>query len=192
MSQQSARRTDPRTPRMHAGSRFGDLLVGIRTDDELRWFFNDAEIEMGQPSVLAAAFSGRGSGSLEVSEDHAEARHSAGKIKDRLQNIGVREWRVLEALYTDRIWPGTLVRRLGPVVGVVEGLVGVRAQYLHEHKAQLTTAPSTTAWLEELVVRCSRDLVAWRKDAFLACERALEAYELARGRHTSVVPQEDR
>jgi hypothetical protein len=190
MNQQSARKVGRRTGRMHAGSRFGDVLVGIRTDEELSWFFNDAGTEMGLPSILAAADTGRGAGSLEVTEANLEARHAAHKIRDRLEIIGLRNERVLETLYTDRIWPGTLVRRFGPVVGVVEGLVAVRCQYLHARLAQRTKARSTRAWLEELVARCSKDLVAWRIDAFRAVEQAVKAYERALGKDASVVPSE--
>ncbi len=191
MIRPSARKTSNRTPRMHAGSRFGDVVVSLQVDHELRWLYNDAPAEMGQPSILAAAFSGRGSGSLEITEARLEARHAARRIWDRLGSIGGRDERVLETLYTDRIWPGTLVRRFGPVVGVVEGLVGVRAEYLHAHLAHRTTATSTTGWLEELVARCSKDLVAWRKEAFRAVEQALAAYERTRTRPESVVPPED-
>jgi len=176
---------------MHAGSRFGDVFVGIRADEELSWLFNDAGTEMGMQSTLAAAGTGRGAGSLEVTEGNLEARHAAHKILDRLEIIGLRNERVLETLYADRIWPGTLVRRFGPVVGVVEGLVAVRAAFLHARLAQRTKAKSTTAWLEELVAQCSKDLVVWRCDAFRAVEQAVKAYEHARGKDDSVVPPEE-
>ena len=190
MNQQSARKVGRRTGRMHAGSRFGDVFVGIRTDEELSWFFNDAGTEMGMQSILAAAGTGRGAGSLAVTEANLEAQHAAHKVRDRLESIGLRNERVLETLYTDRIWPGTLGRRFGPVVGVVEGLVAVRCQYLHARLAQRTKARSTRAWLEELVARCSKDLGAWRIDAFRAVEQAVKAYEQARGKDDSVVPPE--
>ena len=162
-----------------------------QVDHELRWLYNDAPAEMGQPSSLAAAFSGRGSGTLEITEANLEARHAARRIWDRLGSIGGRDERVLETLYTDRVWPGTLVRRFGPVVGVVEGLVGVRAEYLHAHLERRTTATDTTGWLEELVARCSKDLVAWRREAVRAVEQALVAYERTRTQPESVVPPEE-
>jgi hypothetical protein len=56
--------------------------------------------------------------------------------------------------------------------------------------SQLTTAPSTSAWLEDLVAKCSKDLVAWRQDAFLAVERSIKAYERTRDDWSSVVPQD--
>ena len=124
----TARKASNRTPRIHAGCRFGHVVVGLQVD--------------------------------------------------------------YEHLYTDRDWPEPLVHRFGPAVGVVEGLVDVRASYLHARMEKRTSAPSTTAWLEELVARRSRDLVAWRKAAFDAVEQALEAYERAGNGEAIVVPQE--
>jgi hypothetical protein len=83
------------------------------------------------------------------------------------------------------------LRRLGPVVGVVEGLVGVPAEHLHAHRAHRARATSTSGWLEELVARCSKDLVAWRKEAFCAVEQALAVFEPTRSQPESVVPPEE-
>ena len=154
MNQQSAPNAGTRTARMHAGSRFGDVLVGLQVDSELRWYFNDAAAETRQPSSLSAAYTGRGSGSVAVFESNVEAGHAARKISDRLESIGAR------------------------------------AAYLHAHMTRRTSAPSTTAWLEELVAKCSKDLVGWRCDAFRALEQAVKAYEQARGKDDSVVPPE--
>ncbi len=73
----------------------------------------------------------------------------------------------------------------------VEGLVGVRAEYLRAHMAHRASATSTTEWLEELAARRSKDLVAWRKEAFGAAEQALTAYERTRSEAESVVPPEE-
>jgi hypothetical protein len=67
-----------------------------------------------------------------------------------------------------------------------------RGPYLHARMVQRTSATSTTAWLEELVAACSKDLVAWRKEALHAVEQAIKAYERARGEGQSVVPPEER
>jgi hypothetical protein len=83
------------------------------------------------------------------------------------------------------------VRRFGPLVGVVEGLVVVHAEYLHAHMTQRAAAASTTAWLEEPVARCSKDLAAERIDAFGAVVQSVEAYEQGRGKDGSVVPPEE-
>jgi hypothetical protein len=190
--QKSARKADTPTAGMHAGRRFGDVLVGMQADEELAWFFNVAGTQMVQPSILASAFTGRSPGSVEVFEARVEALHAARKIWRRLENIGAREARVLETVYSERAWPGTLVRRFGPLAGVVEGLVGVRAEYLHARMSDRTAATSTAAWLEELVGRCSKELFVWRKQGVRAREQAVKAYERARGKGPSVVPPEDR
>ena len=57
--QESARKADTPTAGMHAGRRFGDVLVGMQADEELAWFFNVAGTQMVQPSTLASAFTGR-------------------------------------------------------------------------------------------------------------------------------------
>ena len=59
---------------------------------------------------------------------------------------------------------------------VVEGLVGLRTEYLHAHMAHRASATSTSGRFEELVARCSKDLVAWRKDPVRAVEQALAAF----------------
>jgi hypothetical protein len=68
----------------------------------------------------------------------------------------------------------------------------VSAEHLGQRMLGLTTAASTTAWLEELVAARSEELRGWREDADAACGRALAAYQRARGKGPSVVPTEDR
>jgi hypothetical protein len=78
-----------------------------------------------------------------------------------------------------------------PVVGVVEGLVGVPAQHLHAHMAHRASGSSTSGWFEELVAQCSKDLVAWRKEAFRAVAHALAAFERTLSQPESVVLSEE-
>jgi hypothetical protein len=87
--------------------------------------------------------------------------------------------------------PAGELRRFGPVVGVVEGLVGVPAEHLHGHMAHRASATGTSGWLEGLVARCSKDLVPWRKEALRTVERALAAFDRARSQLGSVVPPEE-
>ena len=91
---------------------------------------------------------------------------------------------MLEALNTERRWPGSVVRRFGHLVGVVEAMVGVRAAYFAALLKQRTTAKTTVARLEELVA-------AWREDAAIAYGKALSAYQRARGDKGSVVPKDE-
>jgi len=191
MIQQTAGKSESsRTAGMHPGRRFGEVVVGMPADEELTWFFNDSGTEIRQPSSLAAASMRRNPFGMDGVMERADAFHAASKIWDRLQRIEPRESRVLETLYTDRIWPGRLVRRFGPVVGVVEGLVCVRAEHLGARMQGRTAAKTTCAWLEELVGRCSKDVALWRLEALRASEQALGACERARGDGPSVVPQD--
>jgi len=191
MNEQVARKAETRTAGLHAGHRFGEVVVGAAADEELTWFFNDAGTECTHRSRLAAALDRHRPNTAAALVNCAEAIHQARKISDRLESLTPRDAHVLRLLYTDRVWPGPLVKRFGPVVGVVEGLVRVRADYVTARMEQRTTTTSTTAWLEELVGRCCKDLAVWRRDALAACEQAVAAYEKARGDDPSVVPQEE-
>src|SRR5271169_995589 len=127
MREQVARKAETRTAGLHPGRRFGAVVVSQAADEELTWFFNDSGTEATQKSHLAAAFDRHRPNTLAAFVDCVEAMHAARKIWDRLESLEPREAHALETLYTDRIWPGPLVRRFGPIIGVVEGLVRVRA-----------------------------------------------------------------
>ena len=121
--EQSARTSGRRSVGMHVGRRFGDVLVCLEADEELTWFFNQAGEQIEQPSIQGAVPDGLSPCSLEAVEARADALHAGFKIWGRMQNIGAREARVLEALYTELTWPWVLTRRLGHLVGVVEWLL---------------------------------------------------------------------
>jgi hypothetical protein len=190
--EQSARTSGRRPVGMHAGRRFGDVLVSPEADDELTWFFNEAGEQIEPPSIQGILLDGRHPGHPWLLEARAEALHAGRKIWGRMQNIGAREGAVLEALYTERVWPRALVRKLGHLTGVVEATPRVRAEHLGQRMLGRTAAATTTEWLEALVAARSEELRGWRDDALDASGRALSAYERARGKGPSVVPQEDR
>ena len=99
---------------------------------------------------------------------------------------------VLSALYTERPWPWVLTRRLQHLVGVVESMPGVRAEYFGAYHTGRTKATSPIAWLTELAVSDVEQLSAWRKQALRECERAVAAYQRTRGDGPSVAPKEPR
>ncbi|HEX8794063.1 MAG TPA: hypothetical protein VF765_24140 [Polyangiaceae bacterium] len=177
---------------MHAGRRFGDVVPSRAADAELTWFFNDAAMEIDQPSVQGALFEDKRPGSAEALDARADALHAGRKIWERLQQIGERECSVLAALYTGECWPRTLARKLVHLAGVVEAMPSVRADYLRAHMQGRTTAANTTQWLDELAEHGPEQLDAWRAQALRACAQALAAYERVRGRTGSVVPEEER
>jgi hypothetical protein len=188
---QSARKEDNRSPWLHAGRRFGDVLVGMDADHELNWMFNRAGEQIEQPSNMSGANDGWDACGLDAAVGRADALHAARKIWGRLQQVGARQLSVLEALYTERAWPSALSRGLGYMIGVVEAMPGVRTEYLVARILESTRATSTTAWLEELVVQSPEVVDAWREEGVRACERALSAYQKARGNGPCVVSKEE-
>jgi len=187
----SARTVGNEREYMHAGRRFGDVVVGGALDHELAWFFNTAESAMELPSVQGQLLAGRQPGSVGALLSRVEATHAARKICERLKSLDVRDALVLAALYTERRWPRALVHKLQHLAGVVESLPGVRAQHLGERETGRTRATSTTAWLDELVADRPEQAVMWREEAGRACARAVSAYQQVRGDDESVVPEED-
>jgi len=186
----TARIVDNEREHMHAGRRFGDVIVGAAADHELTWFFNEAELAMELPSVQGQLLAGRQPGSVGALLSRVEARHATRRICERLKRLDARDALVLEALYTERRWPREMVRKLQHLAGVVESLPGLRAAYLGERMRGRTHATSTTEWLEELVVADPDHAVAWREEAGRACARAVSAYSQVRGDDESVVPEE--
>ena len=118
-----------------------------------------------------------------MTQQHADAEQAGPRTPGL--HLGRRFGEVV-----DRVWPLSLVRRFGPIVGVVEGLVDVRAEYLRAWHQGRTFTRCATDWLEELVAYRSEELAYWRKYALERCEQAVGAYELVRGEEPSVVPTE--
>ena len=176
---------------MHLGRRFGDVTPSREADEELAWFCNEAFSAIEPQCAHEGMLGGREPGNPQVVLARAEAIHAARKIWERLQRMGPRAANVVEALYTERVWPGALARRLGHLVGVVEGNPRVRAEWLIAREQGRTAATSTVAWLEELVAARSTEVGEWREQAVDACARALTEYEGVRGDEESVVPKED-
>lgn len=170
---------------------FGDVRPSPQAQDELRWFFNQAEREIDEPSSFCALVAGSTASSTALAERRQEAMHAAGTINRRLQSLGVSDALMLSGLYTERAWPKHMERVLGRLAGAVEASPTVRAQYLRALIGAQTRTKSVEAWLEELIERGGPASVEdWRREARLACAIASHAYELARGEGPSVVPAE--
>jgi hypothetical protein len=165
------------------------LAPSKAADEELFWFFNEAEAEVDQPSNFCAMLAGMSPDSLEAVERRAEALHSAGKIRTRLQAIPPGDARMLESLYRERAWPEAVEKALGVFTGPVEALPIVRAEYLRALVGARTRAKSVTAWLAELVAAKGEAPGIWLPEAELVCAMAIAAYERARGKGPSVVPE---
>ena len=176
---------------LHLDRRFGDVLVSTEADEELTWFFNVALAQIEQPSNQATAWGGERPGTLAAFERRAEALHAARKIWERLRQMGHGDAHALRALYTERPWPRALLRRFGHLVAVVAWLPAVRDAHLGARRRGTTDLDNVTAWLEERLAAKSDDLAVWREQALRTCERAVAAYERARGSGPSVTPKEE-
>lgn len=175
------------------GSRyqFGDVSPSAAAESELRWFFNEAESEVDQPSNFEGLVAGASRTSLEEVERRAEALHSAGKIRDRLRAVPLSCARTLEALFRERAWPPRVEEALGVLAGPVAAMPVVLAEHLRALAACRTSARTVAAWMEERVAADPAALAPWRPEAEMWCRIAVTAYERARGRGPSVVPQEE-
>jgi hypothetical protein len=161
-----------------------------RAIQELTWFFNEAEIAIGQPSLHAALVACAPPSSVDEAEARVEALHAARKIARRLATLPVADVRVLDAYCTERPWPAALEGVLHGLVGVVEAMPAVRAEHLTARARGQTRTPDVTRWLRQLVAERSPLLKAWREQAEEARSRALAAYERARGTGPSLVPED--
>jgi hypothetical protein len=176
-----------RRARLHVGN----VSPSAAADEELWWFFNEAESEVDVPSHFCALVAGVPPGSLEAMERRAEALHSAGKIRARLEAVSVTDARMLEALYRERPWPWRVERALEVLAGPVEALAVVRAEHLRAIVRMQTETKTVTAWLDELLAAKRGALAPWRQEAERSCQIALTAYERMRGKGPSVVPTEE-
>ena len=177
-----------RRARLHVGN----VSPSAAADEELRWFFNEAESAVDVPSNFMGLLAGASPTSLEAVERRAEAIHAAGKIRARLQSVPVTDARMLEALYTERPWPQLVEEALGVLAGPVAALPVVRAEHLRALIGARTRQKTLVAWLEELVAADRAALAPWRPEAERSCRMAVTAYERTRGHGPCVVPEEER
>lgn len=165
------------------------MSPGEAADEELRWFFNEAEAACEQPSNFVGLLAGMSPTSLAAVEERAEAMHAAGKIRKWLDAASTTDVLMLEGLYRERVWPKALTKVLGPLVGAVAAWPTVRVQHLRGRACGRTEARTVAEWLEETAKEKPHLLKGWRKEVELACAIAVRAYERARGeRRPSVVP----
>ncbi|MGH7295115.1 MAG: hypothetical protein ACRELB_09290 [Polyangiaceae bacterium] len=172
--------------------RFGGVAPSLAAVEELWWFFNEALIDVEQPSSYEGLLTGDSPVSAAAVERRAEAVHGAWTIHGWLQKLRVFHARMLEALFTERPWPERVEAALGILTGPVESLPLVRAEHLTAIARGQTTMKTVTSWLDErLAWGGERALAAWRREAEMRCATAVLAYELARGNRSSVSPASD-
>jgi hypothetical protein len=160
-------------------------------DEELSWFFNEAEMAIDVPSNYCVLLSGVSPTDLPEVERRAEALHAAGKIRARIESLNSGDAVLLAGLYVKRSFTLALRKTLGRMAGAVEALPIVRTEHLFALARGRTAKRRAFDWLDELAQRQDPTLRVWRRESRGACAVAIRAYELARGSGPSVVPHDD-
>jgi hypothetical protein len=160
------------------------LRPKVSLDDELDWFFNRAECDMGNQSNYLAMLGRHGPGSLMPSpEDAAEAAHRARRIRGWLRAMASSDAGVLQCAYELRDWPVALWDALGRLTGVVVRLACALDGVLEDRKALQVIEMARADWLAEQTAHAAIDttLIRLRREAQARFARAHEAYTVVRG-----------
>jgi hypothetical protein len=141
---------------------------------------------------LYARVAGCGVETLDEIERRIEARHSAGKIYDRLMRVSATDRLVLSGLFLERYWSDALEAALpAGLAGAAAVLPRIRTEHVRDLVRAHTKARDVRAFVEEMAARRGALLAEWRAELELASAIAVAAYERVRGSGPSVVPQEE-
>ena len=152
-------------------------------DEDLDWFFNRSEGDMGVSSNYELALGVASTSYRRTPEDAAEAAHRHRRIRTWLKAIADSDAGVLQAAYELREWPVPLFDELGRLTGVVVKLAcALDSVHANRNLQQLVEA----ARAEWLVVSCvplrqDASLLNLRREAENRFARALQGYGVARG-----------
>ncbi|HEY3817674.1 MAG TPA: hypothetical protein VGL81_10905 [Polyangiaceae bacterium] len=172
--------------------RFAGVSPSEAADAELRWFFNEAESEADVPSNYCMLLAGVSPGGVEEFERRAEALHAAKKIETRLRTLTRTSVLLLQGIYTERARPHAVTEALPHgLAGAAEASAQVCVEHLRALARGETFARTVAVWIEEVVRKGPPRLLAeWRKELERTASLAVSAYEHARGRGPSVVPDD--
>jgi hypothetical protein len=162
----------------------GQLRPKVSLDDELEWFFNRAECDMGDQSNYLAMLGRHGPGSAIPSpEDAAEAAHRARRIRGWLTAMESADAGVLQCAYELRAWPVVLWDELGRLTGVVVRLACALDALPQDRQAQRIIESVRAAWLAEQCAGATVDstLSRLRREGQARFARAHHAYSVLRG-----------
>ena len=173
--------------------RFRDVTPSAAAEAELRWFFNEAEEEIEQPSNFCAMLAGASPTSMDAVERRMEAQHAASKINDWLKRLHTNQALLLAGLYTEQPWSDAVTEVLPfGLAGAVAAYATVRVEWLRAIARCETRARSVKDWIEELVSKGRRDLLdCWRAELELELAMAIHAYDRARGNRPCAVPTDE-
>jgi hypothetical protein len=162
----------------------GKLRGSTAIDDELDWFFNRAECDMGNQSNYLAMLGPYGPGSAIPSpEDAAEASHRARRIRRWLTSITSPDAGVLQCAYELRNWPVVLWDRLGRLTGIVVRLACALDGLPEDRDLQRVIETARAEWLAAQAPHTAVD-ATWnrlRREAEARFARAHHAYCAVRG-----------
>jgi hypothetical protein len=177
-----------RRPRIERARRPMPLVSALRpqnaVDDELDWFFNCAEGDMGVPSSYYACLSHQGDDEPSMTLDDAvEAAHRHGRIRAWLRAIPRADAGVLQVAYELRPWPVELYDELGKLTGIVARLACALSAWPEDRDTQ-QLVEMASAWSlasSGVAPRGDTTFARLRREAERRFARAHHAYAVARG-----------
>ena len=161
------------------------LRPSLALDQELEWFWNRAECDMGVQSNYLAMLGRHGPGSqVPLPEDAVEAAHKHRLMRGWLDAIGDIHAGVLRAAYELRAWPVPLWDEVGRLTGVVVRLACVGEVIPTDLRGLQALEMVRAAWLATHCPRASRDpaIARLRTEAEVRFAKAHFAYSVARGK----------
>jgi len=161
-----------------------DLRPNVARDDELDWFFNRAECDMGNQSNYLSMLGPHGPGSAIPSpEDAAEAAHRARRIRGWQRAMDSADAGVLQCAYELRDWPVALWDALGRLTGVVVRLACALDPLPEDRRGLQLMEMARADWLAGQCPHAAVDttVIRLRRDAQVRFARAHHAYGALRG-----------
>jgi len=161
-----------------------DLRPSRAVDQELEWFFNSVESDMGLRSNFLASLGREGPGSHAPSPDEAvDASHAQRRIRVMLGVLEETHVEVLRCAYTQRDWPVVLWDQYGRLTGIVVRLACAHETVPEGQHAQDLFEMNHASWLASEIHRSAIDpmFVRLRTDAQGRFARATSAYARVRG-----------
>ena len=183
---------------MEGVCRVYELHVSPEAEQELVWFFTEAELAIAVQSNfttvadLALAGGKRSApGEDHTADDRVEALHAAETIRRRLQSLPDADVDTIVALYTPDVWPPDFEHYFGELAGLVARSRPAMRELADARRRGGTTTSSVAQWLADRIARGDdAGLDALRVDAERVRGVALRAYDRARGRGPSIVPEQ--
>jgi hypothetical protein len=152
-------------------------------NEDLDFFFNRAECDMGISSNFEQALGPKSTWVRLSPEDAAEAAHRYRRIRTWLKAISDPDAGVLQAAYELRDWPVALFDQLGRLTGIVVKMACALDSLHAERRHQQLIEMARARWLVSSgAPLCQNEsLERLRREAEVRFVRALHAYTVVRG-----------